>query len=88
MKEITDIIATVGFPIVAFGGLAYFGGKYGFQFVKDFINRIMDENKQREVNMFAFMSSMGEKMEKMSENMENLGEMIQKHIDKEHGKNE
>lgn len=80
MKEITDIIATIGFPIVAFGGLAYYGGKFAY----NFINRIMDENKQREINMFKFMENMGEKMEKMSENMENLGEMIQKHIEKDH----
>ena len=80
MKEITDLITTVGFPIVAFGGLAFYGGK----FAVNFVNRIMDENKQREVNMFSFMATMGEKMEKMSENMENLGEMIQKHIDSEH----
>lgn len=84
MKEVTDIIATVGFPIVAFGGLAYYGGKY----FSNFINRIMDENKQRELNMYKFMDTMGDKLENMSKNMENLGEMIQRHIEKEHGENE
>lgn len=84
MKEITDIIATVGFPIVALGFSMYYGGKY---FVS-FVNRIMDENKQREVNMYKFMDTMGDKLEGMSKNMENLGEMIQRHIEKEHKENE
>ena len=80
MKEITELITTVGFPIVACGTGFYFGGK----FIASFVNRVMDENKSRETQMFTFMATMGEKMEKMSENMENLGEMIQKHIDSEH----
>lgn len=84
MKEITDVIATVGFPIVAFGGLAYYGGKY----FSSFINRIMDENKQREENMYKFMDSMSDKMERVSANMENLGDMIKNHMEKEHKENE
>ncbi len=81
MKEITDIIATVGFPIVALGFTFYYGGKY----CVGFVNRIMDENKTREENMYKFMDNMSDKMERMSSNMENLGDMIKNHMEKEHG---
>lgn len=84
MKEVTDVIATVGFPIVALGFIMYYGGKY---FI-GFINRIMDENKQREENMYGFMDSMSDKMERVSSNMENLGDMIKKHMEKEYNENE
>lgn len=84
MKEVTDVIATVGFPIVALGFIMYYGGKYFISFV----NRIMDENKQREENMYRFMDSMSDKMERVSANMENLGGMIKNHMEKEHTENE
>lgn len=84
MKEVTDVIATVGFPIVALGFITYYGGKYFIGFV----NRIMDENKQREENMYRFMDSMSDKMERVSANMENLGDMIKNHMEKEHAENE
>lgn len=84
MKEVTDVIATVGFPIVALGFIMYYGGKYFIGFV----NRIMDENKQREENMYRFMDSMSDKMERVSANMENLGDMIKNHMEKEHTENE
>ncbi len=84
MKEVTDVIATVGFPIVALGFIMYYGGKYFISFV----NRIMDENKQREENMYRFMDSMSDKMERVSANMENLCDMIKNHMEKEHTGNE
>lgn len=84
MKEVTDAIATVGFPIVALGFITYYGGKYFISFV----NRIMDENKLREENMYRFMDSMSDKMERVSANMENLGDMIKNHMEKEHKENE
>lgn len=84
MKEVTDVIATVGFPIVALGFIMYYGGKCFISFV----NRIMDENKQREENMYKFMDNMSDKMERVSANMENLGDMIKNHMEKEHKENE
>ncbi len=77
MKEITDVIATVGFPIVALGFISYYGGRYFIGFV----NRIMDENKVREENMYKFMDNMSEQMEKMSLSMENLGNMMKNHVE-------
>lgn len=48
----------------------------------------MDENKQREENMYKFMDNMSDKMERVSANMENLGDMIKNHMEKEHKENE
>ena len=61
MEPITAFITTLGFPIAAAAGIAFFFYK--------FLIRVMDENKQREEKYQSLLMTYGEQMAEISRNL-------------------
>ena len=60
--EVVNLIETMGFPIVAVCCLALFG--------KDFVTRVMDDNKQRENQLISVNMKLSDALQVVAETTE------------------